>query len=379
MDFALSDDQRLLQESLGRFLGDTYSFEARQAAAASDEGFSRETWRAMAELGLLAAPLSPEQGGLGGGGVDLMVVMEEMGKALVVEPYLASVVLSAGLIDDLGSPEQKEALLPALVAGDCLYAVAHGEPASRYELASVTTRAREAGDGWYLSGDKAVVLNGDSADALLVSARTAGEAEAEAGIGLFLVDGDAQGVTRRGYPTVDGGRAAEIALEDAAASPLGPADGAFPEIERAAARAIVALTAEAVGAMTLVCDTTLDYLKTRKQFGVAIGSFQVLQHRMVEMAMALEDARSLTILAAAKLTAPRLERERAVSAAKAGVGRAARKVAEEAIQLHGGIAMTWEYPMSHYAKRLVMLDHLFGDVDHHEERFSALSEAYAPS
>ncbi len=372
MDFSLSDDQRLLQESLGRFLKDSYDFEARQAAAASAEGFSRETWRALAELGLLAAPLSAEQGGLGGGGVDLMVVMEELGKALAVEPYLASVVLAGGLIEDLASPEQREALLASLVAGERLYAFAHGEPGARYELASVTTRAREAGDGWCLSGSKAVVLNGDSADSLLVSARTAGEAEEEAGIGLFLVETAGEGVARRGYPTVDGYRAAEILLEDAPATPLGPVDGAFPAIERAAARAVVALSAEAVGAMELVCDTTLDYLKTRKQFGVPIGSFQVLQHRMVEMRMALEDARSLTILAAAKLTAPRPERERAVSAAKAGVGRAARKVAEEAIQLHGGIAMTWEYPMSHYAKRLVMLDHLFGDVDYHEERFASL-------
>jgi len=372
MDFSLNEDQRLLQESLSRFLKDGYAFEHRQTAAGSAEGFDRATWQAMAELGLLAAPLSPEQGGLGGGGVDLMVVMEQFGKALAVEPYLASIVLAAGLIEDLGSDAQKEALLPPLTEGKRLFALAHGEPTARYELSHVTTQAYEEGDGWRLSGRKAVVLNGDSADCLLVSARTSGEREDEEGIGLYLVAGDAPGLLRRGYPTVDGYRAAEIDLDETPAEPLGLPGAAFPALERAVARAIVALTAEAVGAMEVVCETTLDYLKTRKQFGVPIGSFQVLQHRMVEMRMALEDARSLAILAAARLTAPRLERERAVSAAKAGVGRAARKVAEEAIQLHGGIAMTWEYPLSHYAKRLIMIDHLFGDVEHHEERFAGL-------
>ncbi len=374
MDFSLSDDQRLLQESLARFLTDSYGFERRQAAAASSEGFDRDVWASMAELGLLAAPLSEEQGGFGGGGVDLMVIMEEIGKALAVEPYLATAVLSAGLIEALGSETQKEAHLGPLAAGERLYALAHSEPTARYELSHVTSRASESGGAWRLSGRKAVALNGDSADWLLVSARSAGDSEDEAGIGLFLVASDAAGLTRRGYPTVDGYRAAEIDMEEVSAEPLGTAGAAFPALELATAKAIVALSAEAVGAMEVACDTTLDYLKTRKQFGVTIGSFQVLQHRMVEMRMALEDARSLAILAAAKLEAPRLERERAVSAAKAGVGRAARKVAEEAIQLNGGIAMTWEYPLSHYAKRLVMLDHLFGDIEHHEARFAALRE-----
>lgn len=372
MDFSLSDDQRLLQESLARFLKDRYGFETRQAASASPEGFDREIWRAMAELGLLAAPLCEEQGGLGGGGVDLMVVMEEIGKALAVEPYLATAILAGGLLESLGSAEQKAAHLPPLIAGERLFALAHGEPGARYELAHVTTQATHDSDGWKLKGRKAVVLNGDTADNLIVSARSSGEAEEEAGIGLFLVSSDAAGLGLRGYPTVDGYRAAEIDLDDVAAEPLGATDDGYPALELAVARAIVALSAEAVGAMEVACDTTLDYLKTRKQFGVPIGSFQVLQHRMVEMRMALEDARSLTILAAARLGAPRRERERAVSAAKAGVGRAARKVAEEAIQLHGGIAMTWEYPLSHYAKRLIMLDHLFGDAEHHEERFAGL-------
>ena len=373
MDFQLSDDQRLVQESLSRFLKDGYPFDRRQAAAASPEGFDRATWQALAELGLLAAPLSAEQGGLGGSGADVMVVMEELGKALAVEPYLATVVLCGGLLEDLGGAVQKEALLPALAAGERLFAFAHGEPAARYELAHVATRAEETEGGWRLTGRKGVVLNGDTADLLLVSARSAGAAEAESGIGLFLVEAGAAGLSRRGYPTIDGYRAAEIDLEGVAATPLGDPAGAFPAIERAVARALVGLCAEAVGAMEVVCAGTLDYLKTRKQFGVAIGSFQVLQHRMVELFMALEDARSLTILAAARLGGGRREREHAVSAAKAGVGRAARRVAEEAIQMHGGIAMTWEFPTAHYCKRLVMLDHLFGDVDHHEERVAELS------
>ncbi|MEO1192982.1 MAG: acyl-CoA dehydrogenase [Pseudomonadota bacterium] len=372
MDFSLNDDQRLLQESLSRFLADTYDWETRQAAAGEPEGFKRETWQALAELGLLAAPLSAEQGGLGGSGVDVMVLMEELGKALVVEPYLTSVVLCGGLIEAQGTAAQKEALLPDLVAGQSLFALAQGEPNGRYDLTAVAMRAREEAGRWRLSGRKAVVMNGDSADWLIVSARL-DEGSGEAGIALFLVEAGAEGVTRRGYPTVDGYRAAEVSFENAPATLLGLPETGFEALELAVARAIVGLCAEAVGAMTVACDTTLEYLKTRKQFGVPIGSFQVLQHRMVDLRMALEDARSLTILAAAKLEAPRGERERAVSAAKAGVGRAARSVSEGAIQLHGGIAMTWEYPLSHYAKRLIMIDHLFGDVDHHEERFAHLS------
>lgn len=374
MDFSLSEEQRLLKETVDRLVRDQYGFEARQKAAASEEGFSRDMWATFAELGLLAVPFPEEVGGLGGGGVDLMVVAEAFGRGLVVEPYLATVVLSGALVELAGSDEQKAHILGHIVAGEKLLAFAHGEPDGRYELAHVATRAESGGDGWRLTGRKSVVIGGGTADTLIVSARTAGGTGDETGIGLFLVAKDAAGLSVRGTPTIDGGNSAEVVLDGVAAEPLGEPGAAFPAIEAAVARGIVALCAEAVGAMEVACETTLEYLKTRKQFGRAIGSFQALQHRMVDMRTELEQARSMAILAAAKLSADRVERERTISAAKVTVGRAAHHVAEEAIQLHGGIAMTWEYALSHYAKRLVMIDHQLGDVDFHTERFIALTD-----
>ena len=315
-------------------------------------------------------PFPEAYGGLGGGGVDLMVVGEAFGRGLVVEPFLATVVLGGALVELAGSDAQKADILPRVAAGEALLAFAHGEPQGRYELAHVATRA----EGGRITGRKSVVINGDTADTLIVSARTAGGAGDADGIGLFLVARGAAGLTVRGSPTIDGGRSSEVTLEDVRAEPLGKPGAGFPAIEAAVARGIAYLCAEAVGAMEHVCDVTLDYLKTRKQFGRPIGSFQALQHRMVDMRAELEKARSMAILAAARLGAGRTERERAASAAKVTIGRAGRHVAEEAIQLHGGIAMTWEYALSHYAKRLVMIDHLLGDVDHHLERFAALTD-----
>ena len=375
MDFSLSEEQRLLKETVDRLVRDQYGFEARQKAAGSEEGFSRATWATFAELGLLAVPFPEEVGGLGGGGVDLMVVAEAFGRGLVVEPYLSTVVLAGALVELAGTDDQKAHILGHIVAGEKLLAFAHGEPDGRYDLAHVATRAEKSGEGWSVSGRKSVVIGGDSADTLIVSARTAGGTGDEAGIGLFLVAKGAAGLTVRGTPTIDGGRSAEVVLDGVAAEPLGQPGGAFPAIEAAVARGIVALCAEAVGAMEVACETTLDYLKTRKQFGRPIGGFQALQHRMVDMRTELEQARSMAILAAAKLSAGRVERERTVSAAKVTIGRAAHHVAEEAIQLHGGIAMTWEYALAHYAKRLVMIDHLLGDVDFHTERFIRLTDA----
>ncbi len=378
MDFALSEEQRLLKETVDRLVRDRYGFETRQQAAGSEEGFSREMWATFADLGLLAVPFPEEVGGLGGGGVDLIIVAEAFGRALVVEPYLATVVLGGGLVDLAGSEAQRRDLLGRVVAGETLLAFAHGEPDGRYDLAHVATRAELRDDGWILSGRKSVVINGDAADTLIVSARVAGAVDAAEGIALFLVPRDAAGLTVRGNPTIDGGRSAEVVLEAVAVSAddvLGEPGNTHAAIEAAVARGIAALCAEAVGAMEVACETTLDYLKTRKQFGRPIGSFQALQHRMVDMRTELEQARSMAILAAARLGSGRVERERAISAAKVTIGRAARHVAEEAIQLHGGIAMTWEYALAHYAKRLVMIDHLLGDVDHHVERFIALTDA----
>ncbi len=377
MDFNLSDDRRMLKESLSRFLQDRYGFETRNEIAGSEQGFSRELWTQMAELGLIGAMLPEEVGGFGGEGFDVMTVMEELGRAIVVEPVLPTAVLGAGVLADAGSNSQK-ALLEKVISGELLLAFAHGEPQSRYSLSDITCQAEKTDDNWVLDGQKAVVLNGDTADKIIVSARTSGTDDEEDGLTLFLIDADARGVSRRGYATVDGGRAAEITLEDVAVgvdAVIGEPGKAFPVIEEAIGRGILAVCAEALGAMDVAKDMTLEFLQTRKQFGVPLGKFQVLQHRMVEMCLEIEQARSATILAAGRMKEDRATRETALSAAKNLVGRSARLVAEESIQMHGGIGMTWEYALPHFAKRLTMIDHLFGDADHHLERFAALSQA----
>jgi alkylation response protein AidB-like acyl-CoA dehydrogenase len=323
-------------------------------------------WGRFAELGVIGALATEAQGGFGGAGEDIMVVMEQAGRGLVVEPF-APTVLALSLLAETGADA---ALSEAALTGETQVAVAHGEPASRYDLSHVETRADADGDRFRLSGTKSVVLNGETADRLIVSARTDGAATDHAGVRLFLVDPKAPGVSCRPYGMIEGGRAADIALSGAEGVLLGEA---WPALEVATGRATLAVCAEALGLMSVCQETTLDYLKTRKQFGRPIGAFQVIQHRMADMAMEVEQVRSAVILAAGKLDAPRREREMALSAAKNLVGRLGRKVAEEAIQLHGGIAMTWEYPLAHYAKRLVMIDHLFGDTDHHLDRFAALS------
>lgn len=377
MDFNLSDDRRMLKESLSRFLQDRYGFETRNEIAGSEQGFSRELWAQMAELGLIGAMLPEEVGGFGGEGFDVMTVMEELGRAIVVEPVLPTAVLGAGILAASGSDSQK-ALLEKVISGDLLLAFAHAEPESRYSLSEVRCRAAQVDDGWVLDGQKAVVLNGDTADKLIVSARTSGGDDDEAGLTLFLIDANAQGVSRRGYANVDGGRAAEVTLEDVSVAQeavIGVVGEAFPVIEHAIGRGILAVCAEALGAMDAAKDMTLEFLQTRKQFGVPLGKFQVLQHRMVEMCLEIEQARSATILAAGRMNEDRRTREAALSAAKNLVGRSARLVAEESIQMHGGIGMTWEYALPHFAKRLTMIEHLFGDADHHLERFATLSQA----
>ena len=370
MDFEHTDDRRMLADSLGRFLREKYPIERRHAAAASDAGFDREIWQGLAEMGVIGALIGEEAGGFGGRGFDIAVVFEEVGRALAVEPLLATGVLGAGLVAELGSEAQR-ARLEEVIAGERLLAAALGEPEGRYDAAHVTTRA----EGGRLTGAKAVVLNADSADALVVSARVSGEAADEDGISLYLVDPKGEGVRLRAAPSVDGGRVADVFLENAPGELLGPEGGAFPAIERALARANAALCAEALGAMEAAKDLTLDYVRQRKQFGRPIGGFQVIQHRLAEMLIEIEQARSAVINAAGHLEDDRMTRERNVAAAKNLIGRAGKLVAEEAIQLHGGIGMTWEYAVGHYAKRIVMIDHLFGDADHHLARFIALSRA----
>ena len=379
MHFDLSEERQMLADTAGRFIADRYGIQTRHANAKLDEGFNRGTWSQFADLGLIGALLPPEVGGLGGTGEDIAVVFEKLGNGLVVEPFLASGVLGAHPIAAAGTEGQK-ALLEHVIAGKLLLSLAHGEPDSRYQTARVSTKAEQAGDGWRITGSKAVVINGDSADKLVVSARTSGAVDGEDGIALFLVEADAAGLTRRGYATVDGGRAAEITLDavnvPADASIGKPGDG-FAVLEATYARGIAALAAEAFGAMEVSRNLTLDYLKTRRQFGRAIGDFQALQHRVVDMTLEIEQARSAVLLAVSTLDADRLTRELNASAAKNLIGRVGRLVAEETIQLHGGIAMTWEYALGHYAKRLTMIDHQLGDVDYHLARYIALSSEAA--
>ncbi|MGI9436145.1 MAG: acyl-CoA dehydrogenase family protein, partial [Geminicoccaceae bacterium] len=344
----------------------------RHTHAAETEGFNRTVFAEFSDLGLTAALLPPEAGGLGGEGEDIMIMFEAFGRALVVEPFLASAVLGATPILKAGSSAQK-ALLDKVASGDLLLAFAHGEPDSRYSDRLVRTSALQQSGEWRITGKKSVVLNGDAADRLVVTARVSGEPDAENGLGLFLVSHHADGMSRRVYGTIEGGRAAEVTFDDTPTQPIGEPGNAYSVIEQTLAHGTLAISAEALGIMEVCKDMTLDYLKTRTQFGKPIGSFQNLQHRMVDMLLEIEQARSAVMLAAGTLNADRITRERNISAAKNLVGRVGRLVAEESIQLHGGIAMTWDYALPHYAKRLVMLDHLMGDTDHHLERFIAFS------
>jgi pimeloyl-CoA dehydrogenase small subunit len=367
MDFDFSEEQRLLKESVDRFIADRYDFEQRKTFAKNDAGYARENWKQFAELGLLAIPFTEEHGGFGGGPIETMIVMEAFGRGLVLEPYFSTVVLGGGLLRHGGSDAQKSEFIPKIASGDLRLAFAHGERQSRYDLADVETRAKKSGSGYVLEGEKSLVLNGDSADTLIVSARMSGGQRDRGGIGLFLVDGNANGVSRRGYPTQDGLRAAEISLSGVEV-PAGRvlSDDALPIIERVIDEAIAALAAEAVGAMAEMHALTVDYLKTRKQFGVAIGAFQALQHRAVDMFVALEQARSMAMFATMMSAEDDAEvRSRAISAAKVQIGRSAKIVGHGAIQLHGGVGMTMELKVGHYFKRATMIDVMFGDADYH--------------
>lgn len=369
MDFQYREEQLALQDTLSRFLGRDYGFEQRRALARSESGFSRDHWRQFADLGILALPYPEAFGGLNGNAVDTLLVMEMFGRGLVLEPYLATVVLAGGLIRDAGSQAQKAELLPAIAGGELLLALAHHEPGARYESRHVATAARRDGDGYRVDGAKAVVISGSAADRIIVSARTSGGARDEQGISLFVIDAQAAGVHVRGYPTQDGGRAAEIGFHDVklpASALIGAEGAALPAIERALDYAIAALCAEAVGAMTAINEATLDYLKTRKQFGQPIGRFQALQHRMVDMVISTEQARSMATLAAVRVDSADIAlRRRSVSAAKAYIGQQARSVGQQAVQLHGGMGVVDELKVAHYFKRLTMINATFGDADHH--------------
>lgn len=368
MDFNYTEEQLALQDTLRRFIAKDYSFEHRRALAKSADGFDRDAWKTFADFGILALPFAEDFGGLDGNAVDTMLVMEMLGRGLALEPYLSTVVLCGGLIRDAGSTAQKEQLLPAIAGGEKMLALAHFEPGARYELDNVAATATPSGKGWQLNGAKAVVLGAPSADTLIVSARDG------KGLSLFLVDAKAPGVTLRAYPTQDGARAADLklsAVEVGADALIGTAGNALPVIERALDYANAALCAEAVGIMSALNEVTLEYLKTRKQFGVPIGKFQALQHRMADMVIATEQARSMATLAAVRAdSADAAERGRAVAAAKAYVTQSARLVGQQAVQLHGGMGVVDELNVSHYFKRLTMIGLTFGDTDYHLGRFS---------
>ena len=374
MDFDLSDEQRMLQDSVTRLLAEQCSFEQRQSHLAEPFGYSHGLWAHFADLGLLGLPFSPDDGGFGGGPVDTLIVMTALGRCLAPEPYLASVVLGGGLLRDAGSAAQRAASLPDIAQGTLTVALAHAETPARYDLAHVETTAHAQDGGWTISGAKRFVLSGDSAHKLIVSARTQGAANDVSGISLFLVDAGAPGVTRRGYRTQDHGRAADIRFESVhveAGALIGTLGAGLPHIERAADVATAALCAEAVGVMERAHELTVDYLKVRKQFGVAIGSFQALQHRAVDMLVAIEQARSMALYAAMMCDEPDArKRARAISAAKVQIGKSARFVGQEAVQLHGGIGMTEECQVGHYFRRLTMIEILFGDSSHHLRRLA---------
>ena len=374
MDFDLSDEQRLLRDSVDRLLADHYAFAQRRQYLAEPEGWSRSMWRHYAELGLLGVPFAEEHGGFGGGGIETMLVMEAFGRALALEPYLATVVLGGTALRLAGNASQQAAILPQIAAGDVILAFAHGERQARYDLCDVLTTAKPRGAGWVIEGAKSVVVNGDSADRLILSARVSGEREDPDGIGLFLVDAKADGVARRAYPMRDGTHAADISLSGVAVgadAALGEPGRALPVIERVVEAGIAAVAAEAIGAMEAMHAMTLEYLKTRQQFGRPIGQNQVLQHRSAEMLIALEQGRSMAMLAAITVDEPdAAERPHNISMAKVGVGQSARFVSQNAIQLHGGIGMTEEYAIGHYFRRLMVIEHSFGDVAHHLSRIA---------
>lgn len=366
MDFDLSEDQTLLQDSVRKLLSDKYGFEQRKATMASDTGWSREAWAQYAELGLLGLPFAESEGGFGGGREEVLIVAEQMGRAITLEPWLTTVVVGGGFLRHGADAATRGALVPKVAAGECLLAFAHTERQSRYDLFDVATTARKDGSGWVLDGRKGMVLHGDTADKLVVSARSAGGQRDARGVGVFLVDAKAPGVSLRGYRTVDGQRAAEVELSGARAEAvLGDPEGGMPVIDRVVDEAIAALAAEAVGAMDVAHGMTLDYMKTRKQFDRPIGSFQALQHRAADMLVALEQARSMAYFAA--LAANEEDaglRRRQMASVKVQIGRSIRFVGQQTIQLHGGIAMTMEYAAGHYFKRLTVNDATFGDADH---------------
>lgn len=372
MDFALTEEQGMLQDSVSRFIDNDYDFEKRQKIAESEAGYSAELWGTFAELGWTSVPFAEEDGGFGGGPIELMLMMEQFGRGLVVEPFLANVVLAGGVLRRVADAEQKAQWLSPIIDGSRQAAFAFAEPQSRHVLADVKTTALESDDGYRLNGKKALVINGGRADFIIVVARSSGDQKDESGLSLFVVDAAAQGVLRHSYPMVDGHQAAEITLQDVlvpATACLGEAGNAFATIQSVIDEATLAVCAEASGIMQAMLSRTLEYAKNRVQFGVPIGSFQALQHRMVDMLMACEQTRSLLLWAAMVNSEGGADAARSISALKYLIGTSGRKVGQEAVQIHGGMGVSWEVDVAHYFKRLTAIEILFGNADFHLTRY----------
>lgn len=377
MDFSFSEEQTLLQESVQRFIEKDYSFDQRQKLIKTDDGFDRGNWSVFAELGWLGLPFSEEAGGYGGGAIETMILMEEFGKGLVVEPYLSSVLMAGKCIEYGGSADQIENTLAEVIAGTKLGAFAFVEPQARFNLADTVTTATQSGDGYTLNGFKGVVLGGPSADFFIIPARTSGDQRDTNGITLFLVEASSKGLSRRDYATVDGLRASELTIENVAVSNtavVGAQDSGYELMERVIDMAILAVSAEAVGAMEVLYKTTVEYCKTREQFGQPIGKFQVLQHRMVDMFVEHEQTKSLLYMAAMRLDDEYgVQARKAVSGLKVQVSKGGTFVGQNAVQLHGGMGMTDELNVGHYFKRLTTIDTLFGNGDFHLKKYGQIA------
>jgi pimeloyl-CoA dehydrogenase small subunit len=372
MDFDLSEEQRLLKESVEGLLSDAYEFEQRKKYMKEKGGWSRTIWSKLAGQGLLGLPFAEADGGFGAGAVETMIVMEALGRALVLEPYLSTVVIGGSFLRHGGSAAQKQAHIPTIIDGGETFAFAQLEKHSRYDLHDVTTQAKKKGQAYVIDGEKFVVINGENADTLIVTARTKAAQRDKGGIGVFLVPANARGIAKKTYPTQDGLHAADISftgVEVGSDAAIGDPENALPMIERVVDEARSAMCAEAVGAMDEALKTTVEYLKTRKQFGVPIGSFQTLQHRAADMFVALEQARSMSMFATmATDFEDAKQRATAIAAAKVQIGKSGKFIGQQSIQLHGGIGMTQEAKIGHYFKRLTMIENTFGDSDYHLRR-----------
>ena len=376
MDFNFTDEQSMLRDTIASFLQDKYDFDSRRKTVASESGWNPGHWKAFAEeLGILGAPFSEELGGLGGGAIDNMIVMEEFGKALVIEPYLGTVVIGGGFLKHSGYAGAAS-VIEGIIGGAVTIAFAYAEPQARYTWQDIKTTAKKDGSGYVLNGHKAVVVGAPFASHLVVTARTGGAQRDAGGVSVFLVDKTLPGIVTRDYPTVDGNRASEVYFENVsipADALIGEEGGGLPLVNKVIDEATVAVGAEAVGVLRKLHEGTLDYAKQRKQFGTAISNFQVLQHRMVDMFIEVEQAVSMTYMATIKLDESDDARAQAVSAAKVRIGRACKFVGQNAIQIHGGMGMTDELAIGHYFKRASIIEGLFGSVDHHLRRYETLS------